>query len=122
MSHELRTPMNGVLGMTGLLLTTDLTERQRGLADTIRRSGQNLLSIISEILDFSKIEAGKLELAVTTFDLRSLVEDVGETLWVQAFAKGIELVCRVAPDVPSVVRGDPLRIQQILVNLVGNAI
>ena len=122
MSHELRTPMNGVLGMTGLLLTTDLNERQRRFADTIRRSGQSLLSIISEILDFSKIEAGKLELAVTTFDLRSLVEDVGETLWVQAFAKGIELVCRVAPDVPSVVRGDPLRIQQILVNLVGNAI
>jgi CheY-like chemotaxis protein/HPt (histidine-containing phosphotransfer) domain-containing protein len=122
MSHELRTPMNGVLGMTGLLLTTDLNERQRRFADTIRRSGQNLLSIISEILDFSKIEAGKLELAVTTFDLRSLVEDVGETLWVQAFAKGIELVCRVSPEVPLVVRGDPLRIQQILVNLVGNAI
>jgi signal transduction histidine kinase/DNA-binding response OmpR family regulator/HPt (histidine-containing phosphotransfer) domain-containing protein len=122
MSHELRTPMNGVLGTTGLLLTTDLNERQRRFADTIRRSGQNLLSIISEILDFSKIEAGKLELAVTTFDLRSLVEDVGETLWVQAFAKGIELVCRVAPDVPSVVRGDPLRIQQILMNLIGNAI
>ncbi len=122
MSHELRTPMNGVLGMTGLLLATELDDRQRRFADVIRRSGQNLLSIISDVLDFSKIEAGKLELDVTTFDLRSLIEDVGESLWVQALAKEIELVCRVAPDVPSVVRGDPLRIQQVLMNLVGNAI
>ena len=122
MSHELRTPMNGVLGMTGLLLTTELDARQRRFADTIRRSGQALLSIISDILDFAKIEAGKLDLHVTAFDLRSLVEDVGESLWVQSLAKEIELVCRVAPDVPSVVRGDPLRIQQVLTNLVGNAI
>jgi signal transduction histidine kinase/DNA-binding response OmpR family regulator/HPt (histidine-containing phosphotransfer) domain-containing protein len=122
MSHELRTPMNGVLGMTGLLLTTELNERQRRFTDAIRRSGQNLLSVISDVLDFSKVEAGKLELEGTTFDLRSLVEDVGESLWVEATNKGIELACRLAPDVPLVVRGDPLRVQQILMNVVSNAI
>ena len=122
MSHEIRTPMNGVLGMVGLLLTTGLESKQRRFAEAIRRSGQNLLSIISGVLDFSKIEAGKLELDVTSFDLRTLIEDVAESFAVQAETKGLELICHIAPDVPSLVRGDPVRIQQILTNLVGNAI
>jgi signal transduction histidine kinase/CheY-like chemotaxis protein/HPt (histidine-containing phosphotransfer) domain-containing protein len=121
-SHEIRTPMNGVLGMASLLLTTELGARQRRFAEAIRRSGQNLLAIISDILDFSKIEAGKVELDVTVFNLRKLVEDVGESFATQAQNKGLELVCLVAPDVPSVVRGDPVRIQQVLTNLVGNAL
>jgi signal transduction histidine kinase/DNA-binding response OmpR family regulator/HPt (histidine-containing phosphotransfer) domain-containing protein len=122
MSHELRTPMNGVLGMASLLLATELGAKQRRFADAIRRSGQNLLSIISDILDFSKIEAGKLELDVARFELRTLVDDVAETLSPQAQKKGVEFVSRVAPDVPAAARGDSLRIQQILMNLVGNAI
>jgi signal transduction histidine kinase/CheY-like chemotaxis protein len=122
MSHELRTPMNGVLGMAGLLLTTGLTARQKRFAEAIRRSGQALLAIISDILDFSKVEAGKLQLDIGTFDLRALVEDVIETLSVQAQSKGIELLCHVHPDVPAAVRGDSLRLQQVLLNLVGNAV
>lgn len=122
MSHELRTPMNGVLGMVSLLLTTELDARSRRFAESIRRSGEALLAIISDILDFSKIEAGKLELDDTSFDARTLVEDVAESLSPHAMKKGLELVCHVAPDVPKRVRGDALRIQQVLMNLVGNAI
>jgi signal transduction histidine kinase/DNA-binding response OmpR family regulator len=122
MSHELRTPMNGVLGMASLLVATELSARQRRFVEAIRRSGQSLLAIISDILDFSKIESGKLELDVTTFDVGSLVEDVGEALSTQAENKNVELVCRVAPEVPKTLRGDPLRVQQVLTNLVGNAI
>ena len=122
MSHEIRTPMNGVLGMTELLLGTPLTDKQRRFADAVYRSGESLLEIINDILDFSKIEAGRLELESVEFDLRSLVEDVFEMLAPRAQQKRLELAHRIAPDVPSVVRGDPTRVRQILTNLVGNAI
>ena len=122
MSHEIRTPMNGVLGMTELLLGTRLTDKQRRFADAVYRSGESLLEIINDILDFSKIEAGRLELEAVEFDLRVLIEDVFEMLAPRAQQKRLELAHRIAPDVPSVVVGDPTRLRQILTNLVGNGI
>ncbi|MFO0690388.1 MAG: ATP-binding protein [Myxococcota bacterium] len=122
MSHEIRTPMNGVLGMTELLATTALDERQRHLVETVRSSATSLLSIINDILDFSKMEAGKLELETVDFGVRSVVKELADLFGEAASRKGIGLSVAVDDDVPPVLRGDPLRLRQVLVNLVGNAI
>ena len=122
MSHEIRTPMNGVLGMTELLLETGLTATQRRFAETVQRSGKSLLAIINDILDFSKIEAGKLDLEHIDFDLRQTIEDTIELLAERAQSKELELACNLPVNLASRVKGDPLRLGQVLTNLVGNAI
>jgi TMAO reductase system sensor TorS len=122
MSHEIRTPMNGVLGMIELLLSTELTVRQRHYAETVQRSGETLLDVINDILDFSKIEAGRLEIEAVEFDCRQAVSDVVNLLSERASRKGLVLMHRTERNVPEAVVGDPSRIKQILTNLVGNAI
>ncbi|MCX7108641.1 MAG: response regulator [Proteobacteria bacterium] len=122
MSHEIRTPMNGILGMIEILRRTRLDAEQMEFANTAASSAEALLAIINSILDFSKIEAGKLELDSVVFDLQTLVEEVCALLAAQAFAKGLELNCFVEPKLPEALRGDPMRLRQILTNLVGNAI
>ena len=122
MSHEIRTPMNGVLGMAELLLGTGLDDRQRRFVESLYRSGESLLDIINDILDFSRIEAGKLDLDCVDFDLLSMVEELIELLAPRAHEKRIELAYTFAPGLPATVRGDPARLRQILINIIGNAI
>ena len=122
MSHELRTPMNGVLGCTQLLEDTSLTDPQRELLETMHRSAESLLVLVNDILDFSKIEAGKMSLEVADVELRPLIADVITLTSETAKKKGLLVEVQVAPDVPAVLRGDPVRLRQILFNLVGNAV
>ena len=122
MSHELRTPMNGIIGFTDLVLTTELQKTQRDYLKNVKKSAYGLLEIINDILDFSRIEAGKLLIDNTLFKLDELVEETIDILTLKAFEKKLEMLYRVDHDIPSQLVGDPVRIRQVIVNLLGNAI
>ena len=122
MSHEIRTPLNGILGMAALLQLEPLTERERRYAQSIERSGQSLLRLVGDILDFSKIEAGRFELEIVPFSLAQHFDHVVEAVAKAAQDKGIELVAHLSPDIPAALEGDGLRVEQVLMNLVGNAV
>jgi two-component system sensor histidine kinase/response regulator len=122
MSHEIRTPMNAIVGMTEFALLTNLTREQREYLELVRYSGESLLTIINDILDFSKIEAGRLEVETVAFSLREILGDTLKALAPEAHKKGLEFACEISPEAPDALFADPVRLRQVLVNLVGNAI